>query len=68
VLTDKQKVDESEGNVHSGARPPWLEAATDVGVAVVSAAVIGPTADDLHKHCMSVFYYTFLSPTQYVLC
>jgi len=46
-----QKVDETEGNVHSGAQPPWLETTMDVQ----SAAVIGPTADDFQTHCMSLF-------------
>jgi len=47
-------VDETGGNVHSGARPPWLETTTaDNTTATAAAAIIGPTADDLKKHCMS---------------
>jgi len=38
--------------VHSGARPPWLDTASSVDTTVQSSAVIGPTADDLQKHCM----------------
>jgi len=47
-----QKVDETQGNVHSGARPPWLDTAAGVDGTVQSCPVIGPTADDLQKHCM----------------
>ena len=40
--------------MHSGARPPWLETTTaDNTTATAAAAIIGPTADDLKKHCMS---------------
>ena len=64
-------VDETEGNVHSGARPPWLEAGTDDGdAAVESLSIIGPTADDLQKHCMS-FVFKVLLPhvhVQYTGC
>ena len=49
-----------EGNVHSGARPPWLDAGTDADTtAAESGSVIGPTADDWHKHCTS-FHFNLL--------
>ena len=47
-----QKVDETQGNVHSGALPPWLDTSADVGATAQSGTVIGPTVDDLQKHCM----------------
>jgi len=56
-----QKVDETLGNVHSGARPPWLETTSDRDASVnASAIVIGPTADDLQRHCGSFSFHLFV--------
>jgi len=62
---DWQKVDEMEGNVHSGARPPWLDADADGDATVESASIIGPTADDLHKHCTSFLLQGFVMATSH---
>jgi len=54
-------VDDTIGNVHSGALPPWLDTTTDDNVTVQSSRVIGPTADDLLKHGVSLLFHNILS-------
>ena len=46
--------------MHSGARPPWLDSAANADATMQSCTVIGPTADDLQKHCMLLDFVTKL--------
>jgi len=41
-----QPASEGEGNVHTGATPPWLQQDS-----TTDRQEIGPTLHDFHKHC-----------------
>ena len=51
-----QNIDESVGNIHSGALPPWLQDNDDDGEVTGPPKIIGPTINDLEKH--SLYLYT----------
>ena len=47
-----QVLNEGEGNVHSGATPPWMR--DDSGVNESAEASIGPSLDNFLKHSESM--------------